>query len=282
MHLLKHIEWQSQHTYDHGMNPKPLLLDSITDVSELVRERIVVSGSHGGHYPAALASHAGVGAVLFNDAGIGLEDAGVAGVLSLSKVGMAAAAVDCMSCRIGSAQDAVDRGRISVANAVAAELGIRAGMTVDDAVNCLGKGPLPHGILPDHVEARQSVALGKAGPVIWLLDSASLVRPEDEGQIVITGSHGGLIGGDPARALKAAARIAVFNDAGVGLDDVGISRLPALDQKSIAAVTVSCMSARIGDAVSALETGVISHANDTAVKLGAAVNLSLKVWLKNL
>ena len=264
------------------MNPTPVLLDSITDVSERVRERIVVSGSHGGHYPASLASHAAVGAVLFNDAGIGLEDAGVAGVLSLADVGMAAAAVDCMSCRIGSAQDAVDRGRISAVNTVAADLGVRNGMTVDAAVNCLGNAALPTGRLPDHVEARQSVSLADAGPVVWLLDSASLVRPEDEGQIVITGSHGGLIGGDPARALKADARIAVFNDAGVGLDDVGISRLPALDQKSIAAVTVSCRSARIGDAASALETGVISHVNDTAADLGARVGLSLKAWLQDL
>ena len=95
----------------------------------------------------------------------------------------------------------------------------------------------------------------------------------------MTGSHGALIGGDPARALKAKARIAVFNDAGVGIESIGITRLPALDDRGVAAVTVSAATARIGDAASALETGVISHTNELAAKLGARVGAQLGGWL---
>ena len=70
---------------------------------------------------------------------------------------------------------------------------------------------------------------------------------EDEGEIVVTGSHGGLIGADPKRALKANARLAVFNDAGVGCDEAGITRLAVLDDRGVAAVTVAHTSAKIGD-----------------------------------
>ena len=40
---------------------------------------------------------------------------------------------------------------------------------------------------------------------------------------------------------------AVYNDADFGVDDAGISRLPALDARGIAGACVSAWSARIGD-----------------------------------
>jgi uncharacterized protein YunC (DUF1805 family) len=262
------------------MTIESLMLDSITDVADQHRETVVLSGSHGGHYPAALASQAGVRAVIFNDAGIGMEDAGIAGVMALAEVGMAAAAVDAMSARIGDTADMLANGIISRANDVARELGVVQGQSVEDALRCLVKAPLPRSTLPKVAEARTARQL--AGRNIHLLDSASLVRPEDAGEIVVTGSHGGLIGGDPARAIKAPVRLAVYNDAGGGRDGAGLTRLPALDQRGIAGATVDCRTARIGDAVSAFETGVISHANAGAVTMGAAPGMPLRDWLSDL
>jgi hypothetical protein len=258
----------------------PLLLDSITDAGAEARGRVVVCGSHGGIYPASLASAAGVRAGLFNDAGVGLDRAGVAGVLALAGVGMAAAGVDCMSCRIGSAADMLARGRISVANEVAASLGVAPDATVAEAVAAFADARTPTGGLAKVTEARRVETLPDGRRVV-LVDSASLVGPEDAGAVLITGSHGGLIGGDPKRALKAAARIAVFNDAGFGPEDIGASRLPALDARGVAAVTVACGSARIGDAGSALATGVISRVNGHAAGLGAREGARLADWLRS-
>lgn len=258
------------------------LLDSITDATHATVGKIVVSGSHGGMYPAAVASLAGAQAVLFNDAGIGLDQAGVAGVLALADVGMAAAGVECRSCHIGSANDTLARGVISTVNGVAAGLGIAAGMSVEGAVVLLTNAPIPHAKLAPHAESRQTAVIGTLGLVVELLDSASLVGPADTGKIVITGSHGGLIGGDPARAIKAPVRIAVFNDAGFGADNIGTSRLPALDAQGIIAVTVSCETARIGDAASVLETGVVSAVNQAAQRCGADIGMPLAKWLTSL
>lgn len=255
-----------------------ITLDSITDAGPEARDQIAISGSHGGIYPAAVASAAGLRGVAFNDAGIGFQDAGIAGVMALDTVGMAAIAVDCQTCRIGDAHDMIRRGRISTVNHAAGSLGLGVGMMVEDAITPLEHAPPPKGMLPKITEARSSARL-PGGAVVQLLDSASLVGPQDQDAIVVTGSHGALIGGDPLRALKAKARIAVFNDAGVGIENIGITRLPALDDRGVAAVTVSAASARIGDAASALETGVISHTNKLAAELGARVGAQLGAWL---
>jgi len=102
------------------------------------------------------------------------------------------------------------------------------------------------------------------------------VLPEDAGAIVITGSHGGLLGGRPETALKVDARAALYSDAGVGVDEAGISRLPALAARGIAAATVSAASARIGDAKSIYQDGVISHVNAVAAAAGARSGMTAR------
>lgn len=256
-----------------------ILLDSITDLGPAHVGGVAISGSHGGLYPASVASRGGLRAVIFNDAGIGLDRAGVAGVAALGDVGMAAAAADGMSCEIGSADDMRTNGKISVANAPARQLGVSVGMTVAQAAERLLRAAPPRNEMAPIAEARRSRTLA-SGLVVTLVDSASLVGPEDAGQVVITGSHGGLVGGDPRRALKAPARIAAFNDAGMGRNGVGKTRLPALDVQGVAAVTVSHRTAHIGDALSSLESGEISAANETAKTLGARVGLRLLAWLE--
>lgn len=253
----------------------PILLDSITDADASANAAVVVSGSHGGIYPAVVASRAGARAVLFNDAGIGLNRAGIAGVERLTQCGMAAAGVDCQSARIGSAQDMVESGMVSFANEVAAAMGITEGMPVQAALNLLTSARTPHSILPAMAESRRTIIPDGIPATALLVDSASLVTPRDAGQIIIAGSHGGLIGGNPSRALKAKARFACFNDAGIGKGGIGTSRLPALQDQGMPAVTVSHASAIIGDAASSLDTGQISAVNELAAAMGIIVGTSL-------
>ncbi|MEM1160674.1 MAG: hypothetical protein AAGJ28_07050 [Pseudomonadota bacterium] len=257
------------------------ILDSITDADAADRGAVVASGSHGGIYPAAVASQAGIRAVAFNDAGRGLEDAGIEGVLKLGEVGMAAIAADCMTAPIGDANALLSKGVVSVVNAVAEELGIAPGQDVQSAMVVLKNAPQPTSLLAKVAEARRRATL-ENGLEVELLDSASLVGHEDIGRIVVTGSHGALIGGDPSRALKAQARIAVYNDAGGGIGGTGYTRLPALESAGIAAVTVAASSAKIGNARSALQTGIISAMNAPAGDLGAKKDLRLKTWLARL
>jgi hypothetical protein len=105
------------------------------------------------------------------------------------------------------------------------------------------------------------------------------VTPEDAGTVLCIGSHGGLLGGRPEAALKYDARAALFNDAGIGIDRVGVSRLPALDRRRIPAATVAAMTARIGDGRSTWEDGILSAVNDAAAALGIEVGMSAKEFV---
>lgn len=245
----------------------PILASSATHFERDTAAAVVVCGSHGGVYPGVLVARAGIRAVIFNDAGVGLDEAGLASLPLLDRCGVAAATASHMSCRIGDANDMVARGVISHINSRAAKLGLTPGIAVVEAARLLEAARLETGTAPEIGEARQVDLLSNEVRLV-LVDSASLVQECDEGAIVVTGSHGGLVGGDPGKALRANAKLAVFNDAGIGVDNCGIARLPALDDRGVAAVTVSCFSAKIGNARSTLKTGRISALNNCAKLMG--------------
>ena len=69
---------------------------------------------------------------------------------------------------------------------------------------------------------------------------------------------------------------AISSDADRGIDDAGISRLPALDALGIACACVSAFSARIGDGRSLYEDGYVSVVNATAAGYGARIGMSCR------
>ena len=117
-------------------------------------------------------------------------------------------------------------------------------------------------------------------PQVVLLDSITEVAPEHAGCCVVTGSHGGVSVARYARAV--AARLYVFNDAGIGKDEAGIAALALLDADGIAAVAVSHRSARIGDARDAWLAGEISVVNAAAARQGLRPGLALQRALAEL
>lgn len=249
--------------------------DTITKLPAEAAGAVVISGSHGGIYPGYLAARARVRAVILNDAGIGKESAGIGSLAYLQTLGIAAATVSHLSCRIGDAEDMLARGVVSRANAFAHARGVAPRMRCAEAAERLTGAPHVS-VTPPPVAEGRSEAAGSGGRRIALINSAAMVRPDDAGQIVVTGSHGGLVGGLPAMALRVDGFAAVFNDAGVGIDQAGITRLPALDARSIAAFTVGADSARIGDAHSTFEDGIISEMNETAARMGADIGLQAR------
>lgn len=261
------------------MTSDVLLLDSITDAGPAASGKVSVCGSHGGLIAASLASTAELRAVILNDAGIGLRQAGLRGVMALDQVGMAAAAVDCMSACIGDAKDMLDAGILSAANDSAHALGLYVGQRVTSAVPMLKAACAPGSTLAPPIEARFDVELCAGVPSILCTDSASLITPKDAGRVIVTGSHGGLIGADPARACKAQAAFVAFNDAGVGKDQTGFGRLAPLQHRGIAAAVLHAESCEIGDARSSLETGRISAMNECAAALGLRVDEKLSTGL---
>jgi hypothetical protein len=240
--------------------------ESVTQLGE-VAGKVLVAGSHGGVVAAYYAAQAGVRAVIFNDAGIGKDEAGVAGLAALEAIGMAAAAVGHASARIGDGEDMLARGVISRANGPALGCGVALGMRCADAALRLCAAPLAVAAgLPGYSEGRFELQAGVIG-----VDSIGMLLPGDAGKILVIGSHSALHGGRPESALPLSAAFAVFNDAGGA-----VSRLPVLEARGIPAAAVDCMSARIGDARSAWESGVLSHANAATLALGIAPGMTAR------
>lgn len=263
------------------MLPGIIVVDSVTKLDAASRGSVIVGGSHGGIFAAWLAACGGARGVILNDAGIGKDRSGIAGLTYLNDLGCAAAAIGHDTARIGDGKDMMARGIIRHVNAAAQALGCSPGMTVRATAELMrDRGTVPAADVPAISEARHRIE-GPWGDrvAVLALDSNSLVRQEDSGAIVVTGSHGALLGGKPETAIRVDAFAAVYNDAGGGIDDAGFSRLPALDARGIAGATVHAGTARIGDARSTYEDGVISRVNKTAERYGGRVDMSCRAFV---
>ena len=115
------------------------LLDSVTESGEEQTGAIVVTGSHGGLSAARYALKYRPLLVVFNDAGIGKDEAGVAGLKVLEDAGIAAAAVSHTSARIGEANDTWESGVLSRVNAEAKALGLKPGVPLREAIERLAE-----------------------------------------------------------------------------------------------------------------------------------------------
>lgn len=258
-----------------------VLVGSITDLASDSFDRIVLVGSHGGLATAQFALSCNIRALVCSDAGVGLDRAGISGLDLLNDHQVPAVSVSHMTARIGDPHDMLNRGQLSHVNDAAADLGIAPGQSVSTSLNTLhetarrrqqGQSSDVH-----HTDFRRQTLIGQSGDIdVVVLDSASLIGPGDDGAIVVTGSHGGLPGNNKERAAKAHPHFAVFNDAGVGIENAGISRLSALNEIGIAAACADANSARIGDGSSTYETGQISHLNEKAVALGFEVGMPVR------
>jgi hypothetical protein len=255
-----------------------LTADSITRVGAEAAGAVVVNGSHGGIYAAYAAAKLRVAAAVFNDAGVGRDQAGIAGLDYLAGLGIPAAAVGHQTARIGDGPDMMARGIITHANSPAIAIGCQPGLACRDAAAALQQAGPSLREPPPALEA--AFLLIDEPPAVWALDSASLVGAEHLGAIVVTGSHGGLLGGRPDTALKSDALAALFNDAGIGIDEAGVTRLPALDSRGIAAGTVAASSARIGDARSTYEDGILTRLNQRSAALGIVPGMTAREFVE--
>lgn len=249
-----------------------ILVGSITDLAQ-ASGAVVVTGSHGGESVARHALRMGARALIFHDAGIGLDEAGVAAIAHLQSGGIPAVAIDHRSARIGDAEDMLARGAVSRVNAAASAAGVRVAYPAAEAASRL-EAAAPVTYRAQHVAdgpsfRRREFLLASARSLrVVVLDSASCASPADDGAIIVTGSHGGLPGNHAARAMKARPLLAIFNDAGIGIDDAGIRRLEALEQQGIPGACVAALSARIGDGESTYANGIVSTVNRCATPIG--------------
>lgn len=112
-----------------------IIANSATSIDESNENDVVVDGSHFGLNVGQYALRAKIRGMIGNDAGIGLEEAGIAGLKYLGQHGVPGAAVSCISARIGNGTTTYEEGVVSVANEAAQKLGITEGMSAKEAAD---------------------------------------------------------------------------------------------------------------------------------------------------
>lgn len=111
-----------------------ILMDSITSIGENDEDAIVVSASHGGVSAAEFALQVPLATVFFNDAGIGKDEAGIAGLKMLQDKSIPAGAVSHETAQIGDGNDTWESGIISSLNDAARSAGFKINKRLRDAV----------------------------------------------------------------------------------------------------------------------------------------------------
>ncbi len=128
---------------------------------------------------------------------------------------------------------------------------------------------MPGGFFAGQACARRMTPPDTHMPPLRIVDSITELGPCDAGCLAVSGSHGGL---SSARyALAARPLLSVFNDAGGGKDGAGMAALDFLQARGLAACTVSHESARIGEAQSTMDDGVVNQLNGLALTLGLRI-----------
>jgi hypothetical protein len=245
------------------------------------RGNVLISGSYGGEYNAWHAARWGIRGVVLNDAGIGKDEGGIRGLSWLDGIGLPAAAADAWTCHIGDPEHMLAHGTVSRVNRAASRLGCIPGQSVRNCAERMQTGPVIEASLPAVEGGRRKVISNTPGePAVTCLDAAPMLEAGDAGSIVVTGSHAALFRGKPDGVINVDVRAIFFSDAGVGLDNAGIARLPTLDQRGIAAATASVESAPIGDALGIYHDGVMSFINSTAASLGARPGMSIQAFIR--
>jgi hypothetical protein len=235
---------------------------------------VLVGGSHAAIFTTYLTLKAGARAAIQHDAAFGRERAGIAGLAWAEQFGFAMAAVDARTARIGDGADMLARGTISAANRHAAACGVAVGMACREAADLLRSAAPPTSGPAPMLETRSETTLPGTRRALVMVDSVALAREGDAGGIVLTGSHGGTP--SDGYAAKVGMQLVLFNDAGFGAEYAGVASLPILEQKGIAAATVSAFTARIGDGRSTYADGILSAANAQALALGAVIGSPAK------
>jgi hypothetical protein len=114
------------------LDSEMVVLDSATELTRDHKDKIIVTGSPGSLSAGRYALEFPPKLIVFNDAGVGKDNAGIAALAQLEHFGIAALTVSAASARIADAEDALACGVISHLNKQAAQFGIGVGKLLQD------------------------------------------------------------------------------------------------------------------------------------------------------
>jgi hypothetical protein len=271
-----HLDDGSITIVEGGQNGRIISFDSATFVPGFYGDAsassdVVVAASYSGVLCARMIARSRPRGVIGLDCAIGKDGAGVAGLAFYEALDIPAAAVDVMTAEMGNGTDLYENGVVSRVNDLAVSLGIKPGMTSKDAAAILAKGAAskPEDRYANR-ENREVMYTNADGRSIVCTDSIAFAREEDRARNVLcTAGHTGRSVVD--YIIDSGVWGFICSDGGIGKNDSGITALPIANAAGIAGASVSAQAARMGDGHSTYLDGIISAANELAIKKGVFV-----------
>lgn len=114
-----------------------VIVDTSSEVDQSNNMDIIITGSHGGVNACEYMGNMKIKGMVSNDAGIGKNEAGIAGMKALDKYDIPAVAVATMSAKIGNGTSTYEQGKVSATNELAKKLGISEGMSAREAADIM-------------------------------------------------------------------------------------------------------------------------------------------------
>jgi hypothetical protein len=257
-----------------GTSGSVMAMDSAYDVAPANRGRdVVVNASYCGVLPARFIAAQGPRGAIGVDCGVGPAGASIAGLWYLEALQIPAAVADVMTVKLGDGVDLYTQGVISHFNQPAADCGVKAGMSVREAANCMlsARGALAAPAAAD-VTNRQVVEEGPDGRQVICTDSIAFGLPEDVRNVLVTAGHTGRSA--VPYLLRARPFGFICSDGGKGREDAGVAGLAMVESEGLAGATVDARRARMGDGMSSYRDGIISAANALALAAGVRVGMT--------
>lgn len=251
-------------------------VDSAYHVDDVNRGRdVVVNGSYTGVLPARFIAEKGPVGSIGVDCAVGPQGASIAGLWYLEACGLPAATADVSGVVLGSGVDVWTNGRISYLNQPARDLGVAEGQSVEDAARAMLSGAVVAPAQAADVTNRRTMVEHRSGRTVVCTDSIAFGLPEDrDTTVLVTAGHTGRSAIPYLERLSPHAFIC--SDGGMGRDRSGVAALPVLDAQGVPGAAVDARTARMGDALSSWNTGVISAANDLARQAGVTEGMSCR------
>lgn len=251
-------------------------VDSAYHVDDVNRGRdVVVNASYTGVLPARFIAEKSPAGAIGLDCAVGPQGASIAGLWYLEAFGLPAATVDVMGVILGDGVDVWEHGRISYLNQPARDLGVAEGQRVEEAARLMLAGDAAAPTAASDVTNRRTMAEHPSGRSIVCTDSIAFGLPEDRGTaVLVTAGHTGRSA--VPYLEKVSPHAFICSDGGMGRDGSGVAALPVLAARGVAGAAVDARTARMGDALSSWETGVISAANELAREAGITEGMSCR------
>ncbi len=248
---------------------KVVIMDSAAQISQDETGHVVVAGSHGSESAARYVARYVPLGVILNDAGKGKNNAGISGLPVLEAMNILGATIDCMTARIGEGYDNYNSGIISAVNNLAKTVGVQVGMTVIEAIRII-LAAKKSSLITNPIS---TVYEDEDGRII-LADTISYLNASHRGCVVVSGSHCAHTTFDWVKDFE--LKGIFLNDAGKGKENQGISGLPLYDRAGIPAAALDCMTAMIGNARDAWDSGLISAVNESAARRGVIQRMAVQ------